>query len=158
MKYFTLISFIFLLLSSCKNNTNTVAESEFDVICTYFKNTFDFQIDSNYDKLIVISDRGCPNCNKNFMKFCLSYLDNENSIILITANSSSMDLTDAIASKGNVFFDYELNTSELNTFSSSRIIYFKNNSIDTMVIIDAYDIESQFDYFYEREGYLTKKR
>lgn len=152
MKYLILISCLSLTLFSCNTKSKKEITTDYDKICNYFDSTFDFKINENYNKLIVISDTGCSNCNKNFMKFCLNYLNNESSIILITAHSTLMDLSEAMASEGNIFFDSDINTSQFNTFSSSRVIYFDNNAIDTVIVLDSFEIETQFDYIYNREG------
>ncbi|MDR2835448.1 MAG: hypothetical protein LBV69_04520 [Bacteroidales bacterium] len=52
-----------------------------------------------------------------------------------------------MAIKENCYFDWELNTTEYPQFSNSSVIFFKNNAIDIVIILEATKIQEQLEFF-----------
>lgn len=139
--YLSFIS-IFIICLSCNNKK----ESDYNKISKYFENTHNIKLNPNIDKIIVITENGCPACNKNLANYALENFINSSSIILVTAKGSNLDISPFENLKENMYFDWNINPEEYNIFTDSKVIFFNSNDIDTSITINANEIKNQFDF------------
>lgn len=144
--YLNFKSFIYILLCSISyscNYTNNDTENRSDLknIKDYFKNTHKVQLSTKISKLFVLTEEGCIPCNKKFSEIVSDELNNEKTIILIAASGMRVDISGFKNGK-NVYFDNQINFSQNPAFINSKVIYFKENTIDTILNIEAKDFEN----------------
>ena len=130
----------------CFSCTSAV-DKEFQKIVNYFENTHQYKITNDINKVVIISEgKGCGTCDAAFAQTALKYLA-DNSVFLITAKGNNVDIRPFINLKQNCFFDWQIDLSKFSEFGSSRVIYFKDNKIDTVIVINSKEIMQQFEYF-----------
>ena len=150
-KFLFLISSIALI--SCNSNTpitsKDIIKNEYDEIKFYFETKQNYQLNNNIKTIFVLTDVGCMPCNKHFSNLITENLNNSSSIFLILASSTNIDLTEFKKSRNNVFFDKQENLN-IKNLKKSKVLFLKNNNIDTSIIIDARQIDLQFREINER--------
>ncbi|MDR2927690.1 MAG: hypothetical protein LBV41_05775 [Cytophagaceae bacterium] len=135
-----LLSGFVLSVLSCTSQQ----EKEFQNIENYFENKHGYKVTGDINKVIIIGEgSNCSVCDKVFAQTAREYLA-DSSVFLITAKGSIVDVQPFINSKQNCFFDWQLNSSEL---SNSRVIYFNNNKVDTIIVINSEELMQQMDSF-----------
>jgi hypothetical protein len=149
MRFSKLISLSLVLgivLASCVNVKKAdVKDSQYQSIEKYFKTKHNYCIAEKISKLVIISQNGCPGCNKSFANFTLNSLVNDSTIILVTSNGTGIDLSEFRRIKDNVFFDENVNNSEvMDLFSNSGVIFLSSQKVDTIITIDASSLNEQF--------------
>ena len=140
--YLILISITFSFCC-CNNKTQNNSAEDSNPIYTYLKESqSNINIDS-YNKIILLTDNGCRNCNHTFAKIVENnYLEDNSTLILTTSKGSHFNII-PFKGKSNVLFDW--NIESLIPISSS-VLYIKKNTIDTIITIDAKNFEEQMDY------------
>jgi hypothetical protein len=139
---FFLFSVAFFVLSCSSQEV-----IEFRKIARYFEKTHNHKITADINKIVVISEgRGCGTCDAAFAQAALKYLTAE-SVFLITAKGNIVDIQPFINLKQNCFFDWQLDLSKFSEFGSSRVIYLKDNKIDTTIVINTKEINQQLEFF-----------
>lgn len=97
--------------------------------------------------IFIIDDQACPSCNKKFALFCKQFLNSKNTIVIVTAHPSSLDLSDYIENTHeNVFFDKQQLFIQSELVRISTAILYTNKQIDTILPMDATILESNIDF------------
>ena len=132
----------------CIISCSTPKQKEYEQIEKYFKKIHNFKIDKTINKIVVITEgRTCGTCDRAFAKTVFKNLQNENTLFLVSATGNQVDIQPFLNIEKNCFFDWELNVVEYPEFKSSRVIYLKDNAIDTIVILNSMEIMQQLEYF-----------
>jgi len=140
LTYLTLISFI-LTGFSCESRNGK------EKIENYFIKTHNYKIGKDINKIIVVAEgKICSSCELAFAEIALEHLA-DSSVFLVSAKGNIVDINSFIRLKRNCFFDWQLNITDYPEFESSRVIYLKNNEIDTVVIIESKSIRQQLYFF-----------
>ncbi|MDD3741103.1 MAG: hypothetical protein PHH30_07665 [Bacteroidales bacterium] len=144
-----LISYLIIVSSvifSCSNKANNEKiKSDYEYIKDYFETKHNFDISEEIKMVIIITQNGCPGCNKSFVYFTISNLNLKNSVILVTSDGKGLDISNLRNLDGNVFFDDEIcSGDERELFSNSSVIFIEENAIDSIVNIEAQTINNQF--------------
>ncbi|MDR2926988.1 MAG: hypothetical protein LBV41_02115 [Cytophagaceae bacterium] len=120
-------------------------EKEFRKIENYFENKHGYKVADNINKVIIIGEgSNCSVCDKVFAQTAREYLA-DSSVFLITAKGSIVDIEPFRNLKQNCFFDWQSNLSDL-SLNKSRIIYFSNNKIDTVIVINSNEFMAQMEF------------
>lgn len=144
-----LISYLIIVSSvlfSCSNKANNeTIKSDYEYIKDYFETKHYFDISEGIKMVVIITQNGCPGCNKSFVNFTISNLNLKNSVILVTSDGKGLDISNLRNLDGNVFFDDEIcSCDERELFSNSSVIFIEKNAIDTIINIEAQTINTQF--------------
>jgi len=139
----TFISILTIVFLGCSPQKS----KDFEHLEKYFKETHKFKINDKIDKIVVLTEgASCASCDKIFARTAFEHLQNENTVYLVTATGNIVDIQPFLMLEKNCFFDWQLNRAEYSEFSSSRVIYLKNNVIDTIIIINSNEIREQLEY------------
>ena len=111
----------------------------------------DFVSQSSYDynslkAVLILSEKGCPTCNRSFSIFIQDYLENEKNLCVISAKGNNFDIS--------AFFNAERIVMDLNndfgklgiTEMSSAIFLDDAGNIDTIIPIRAKTIKQDLAY------------
>ena len=142
---------LLLILSVCSSFLvvccKSKSEKDFQKIQNYFEKKHNHKMNSSVNKLVVISEgKGCGTCDDRFAQTALKYLA-DSSVFLITSKGNVVDIQPFIDQMDNCFFDWQLDLSKFPEFYSSRVFYFKDNKIDTVIVINSNEIIQQLEYF-----------
>lgn len=144
---------ITFFIYSCINNnkTNIYVKDDYKAISIYLKQTHKINLNDNINKLYVLTENGCHSCNKKFSDLILEKINNDKSIFIITATGNQIDITPFEIKHNNVLKDRNITDTALGIFNETKIIYFKNNKIDTIITINALQLEHQFEIIHNRK-------
>lgn len=152
---------LFMICLSCisiafftKCDTNSITKQKsancYDTILNYFSSRQKKEFDTSYKKLFVLTENGCASCNKNFLTLIKKNLSDKKSAFLFGSTASYIDSSNAEA-LGNVYIDQSLSETDYNVFHNTKVIFFKQNGIDTIINISAIDIQNQFEIISNRQ-------
>jgi len=138
-----IILFFLLFIVSCLNFNNT----NYSKLKKFInKNSFNIE---NYDNVMVISEKGCVNCNKSFALLVQEKLKSNRTLFIVSAQGNTVDISLFLKSK-NTILDYENKFSDLNIVENSSAIFLKHSKIDTVVNIKAKGIQTTLEYINSR--------
>ncbi len=141
------ICIIALGLYSCnepaKSKDKVNIKNDYDLISTYFKEQHHYALTDSINTIFILTDVGCMPCNKHFSELMTNYLNDPGSIFLILASGTNIDLSSYTGSKHAIFYGEPENIKN-NILKQSKAIFIRNKQIDTTIIIDARQIEIQF--------------
>ena len=145
MNKVSVLSIFIGLFVSCTGNK----ETNYERIDSFLQSAYDGKSLNNYDYMIVINEEGdCLNCNKSFTKRIANYTEYENTLFLICTPGSNVDISSYIAEeKDNILLDYHNKFSDLNLTDHCAIFELKNHQIDTIIQIDAFNLETTLSTF-----------
>jgi len=146
------------MISCTQNNTGKLEEkqlkktkSSYRVMADYFKEQQNYKLTTGIKTVFVLSDMGCPPCNKHFSQLMTDHLNDSSAVFLIIASGTNIDLSEYTKAKSRVFYDKPENIKN-DLFNTSKAIFIKQQHIDTIIIIDARGFELQFKEMNERLG------
>lgn len=147
-KKFLLSALIFLILSCHhQDNPKEINSTALDTFCTSHKIPYH----ENISSVLILSEEGCPGCNKSFSYLIQKFINNPHAFILITASGTRIDISpfqhDSIK---NVYFDDRNEFSKLNLLDYSGAIFLNKKQIDTIVVIQANSIEQQLKFINDK--------
>ena len=146
-KYLVISVLLAIILTAC----STTQQKEYKKVVNYFETTHNYKIDSTITKIVVIDEgKGCGTCDKTFAETCFKSFTKENTVFLVTAKGNYVDIQPFLGLEKNCYFDWQLNLKEYPEFGSSKVIYLKNNVIDTIVVINSSEIMQQLEFFKTR--------
>jgi hypothetical protein len=146
-----LILILFFFGIGCNTEKAEEEKEEYAIIKKYFEERHQFNLNKDTKQIIVLSENGCVPCNKKFAAFISDSIDKGSSIILITASGARIDLSKFGVESENVFFDQNIYETAYQLFYESKIIFISGNSIDTIITLDARQIEQQFELILKRQ-------
>ena len=144
------IFFFVIMLTSCNFSSEIEIKSEVEKIKKFLLVKHKIKLSNKVNKIFVLTGYGCHSCNKKFSDLIQNNLQQENSFFIITANGNSIDLTPFLSFKKNLIIDNNIIDTTLNILNETKVIYFHNNVIDTIITIDAKKIENQFEIIKNR--------
>ncbi len=150
LTWLTYLSSLLLFACNVKPETPGTLEkktiSAYDSILDYFASRQNKPLKSKFKALYVITEMGCVSCNKHFYELIKSKIKDPQALFLIQSNGVYLNLS-GIDSLSNVYFDQSLLETDYKIFHQSKVIYFKDDKIDTIVTInDARLLEAQLDF------------
>ena len=132
----------FIFISSC----NSQKKEKFNKITSYFETVHNYKLGNDINKIVVISEgKGCSTCEKAFAEAALAYLV-DSTVFVVTAKGNNINIQPFLQLENNCFVDWQLNAKEYPEFVNSRVIYLKNNEIDTTIIINSNEIMQQLEF------------
>jgi hypothetical protein len=137
----SLISAIIFSVLSCSSS-----KTDFEVIADYFEKKHNIEIEKNIKRIVVITDRECPSCNRALANFSISDMVDDSTLFLITSDGSRLDISSFQKLDGNVYFDWDIDPVEYNIFTASKVIFIENNNVDTIVTITSKELRQQLDF------------
>ncbi|MGM0478401.1 MAG: hypothetical protein ACQERC_04185 [Bacteroidota bacterium] len=100
-----------------------------------------------YDRVFILTERGCVNCNRSFSNFIEKELD-EHSLCIVNASGRIVDISYYQKNEAqNIIFDYDRFFVKNDVIETSSVIYLKNNEVDTIVELDEEQLGRQFEFF-----------
>ena len=131
----------FFVIVSCKPKTKN--ELFIELLNTITNNSIDIKTKA----IVIISDNGCFKCNERFSNLIKKIYYNETIKIIISANENIIDISEYKSNPiKNIYFDTEKKLYNENFISTSTVLFFKNQQIDTIAEISANDLNSKLDY------------
>ena len=148
------------LISTCIlfgcNEPETVAsqmpeapKTTYDSIIDYFNRRQHVKLNKSVTKLFVLAENGCLPCNKKYLELLKQNLSDTSAAFIIGASGNFFDVSDFKSSK-NMFIDQSILETEYRLFHHSKVIYLKHQYVDTVITIDASQIEQQFEVIKNR--------
>ncbi|MES2133961.1 MAG: hypothetical protein V4506_16535 [Bacteroidota bacterium] len=151
--YLALISTCFLF--GCNEPETTASRSQegtktqYDSILDYFNTRQHLKLNESFTKLFVVTENGCMPCNKKFLNLVKENLADTSAAFVIGVSGNYFDIAELKSSK-NIFMDQSILETGYQLFHRSKIIYLKHKNIDTIITIDARQIEEQFNIIKNR--------
>jgi len=137
-----------ILLYSCmgKKDPKIEKKTEYELLTDYFLKEHNKKIDSKIKKIYVLTENGCTGCNINFGKIIENKLSDSNSMFLITAKGSVVDISAFETAKDNICINQYIEKKKYPLFQTSKVFFLSNTKIDTIIEIKAKGLEEQFEY------------
>ena len=137
-----LISLLTVVFTSCQ-----AQDTAYVKLKNYLHSISDTLDIDKYEVLFYVSDNGCPTCTKSFSNAVQTYVfEKENALIILNAKGRVFDITPYREQKiSNVVFDYTSNFYRLRLSSTSCIILLKEQAVDTIIELNAYQLGTQLD-------------
>jgi hypothetical protein len=110
----------------------------------YISNNFKQDISNKYNKIYVLTEQGCLPCNTKFTKFVANKINEDSTLIIVNASGVYVDISEFLDKKENIFFTKQSSNDSL--FNTSKILFLKNNQLDTIIYINPSKLQSQFEY------------
>lgn len=149
MEKLLLVCFILINCFCCtyRKDANEVKRpmSKYDSIVDYFKIRQKISLEVGITKIFVLTEKGCMSCNKKFMELVEENISNKSALILIGTDGSYLDVSKFTPSK-RILVDQSLIETGYTVLHESKVIYLRNKSIDSIVTIDARQIQRQFEF------------
>lgn len=100
--------------------------------------------------VLLLTEDGCPACNRYYSKIVQQHLSNENALCIISAKGRKLDISPYLNSETAVL-DINKKFMQLGVADSSCSIFLTpTGEIDTIVTIHAKSIRRDLDYIIER--------
>lgn len=133
-----------LLLIGCLGSSSNSSSKDYAELKAYMKKVHSYKLDPNINTIFVLTDKGCAPCNKKFAKR-LELMDNDSSVILITAKQTSINLSSFdISTKKNVFHDLYF-SDDYSFLRRSKVIYLGESKIDSVIQLNLPELDDQFN-------------
>lgn len=139
-----LLLIIVIQLSSCSHDDNS---SKYNQLNTYLKLK---EIDiSKKQSILILSDKGCINCNRSFSNLIQNYLDRDDVLVINQADGSRLDIT-LYLNHEKVINDFNKKLDAYIDLNHSAAIFIHDAHIDTIVSIEAKTIRESIPYLEEK--------
>jgi len=143
--YLILSSFI-LVFYSCNQTKN----EDYKALSVQIgSQNFDLQ-HSGVNKIVVITDKGCPSCTNTLARIALDELADSTTLFYITSKGNNINILPFMELKKNVIFDWQTGNKPIPQLSATGIVYLKNNQIDTIIKINAEEIGKQIEFIKQK--------
>lgn len=135
------ISLLIFIAYSCKNNQKE--DSVYNKLESFLaKKNF---VIKDYNTILVLSNKGCLTCNKNFAILQEDFINRDSSLIIVSAQGSMIDISNILEAK-NKYSDFNQKFHKLNITKNSAYIKLKNNKVDTIIEMEAKNLKQSFKY------------
>jgi len=137
----------FTLFYSCANHPMKMKEMDYKLLKEYLTTTYHYTIGKSICGIVVLSEQGCPGCNRTFANSLSQQIGNPKLLFVIPATGNSIDISNFIKSKSeNIFFDPKDEISELFNLNGSSYISVLDQRVDTIMQMDANNLASNLVY------------
>lgn len=148
-KYNSIIGLVLLFLISCQPKHTSKS------LLDYAKEQ-NIEIKSTTKAVFVLSNIGCITCNRAIFNLAADYLNQEGVQYIVTANGGLLDIRPFLEAK-NVSFDKKQIIHNKELIKSSGVFFLnERQDIDTLVNIEAKDIQKSLEYIKQRLSKLKK--
>lgn len=140
------ISFYLLMVLSAACSSPAKEKDKpgsYEELASYFKEKQGYTLTEHTKRIFILNDEGCMPCNKHFSELMTENLDDSTSLFLILASATNIDLSEFAKLKHRVFYDRPENI-KTKVFDKSGLIFLRHKAIDTIISIDARQLELQF--------------
>ncbi len=140
---------LLFLISACQSKTAS------DELFNYAKEQ-GFEISPSTKAIVVLSNNGCITCNRTFFNLSQDYLNQKEIQYILTANGGMLDIRPFLTAD-NVIFDREQMIHKKGLIKSSGVFFLnEQQNIDTLVNIEAKNIQLSLEYISLRLNSLLK--
>jgi len=116
-------------------------------ITTVLRDSIDVEGLRAYNKVYVLTEKGCVSCNRSFSEFIENELDAE-SLCIVNASGRIVDISYYQDNElQNVIFDYENFLVKNNIVETSSTIFLDKGVVDTVIELDVKQLGRQFEFF-----------
>lgn len=100
--------------------------------------------------VLVLTDAGCPSCNRSFMRFITDHVDRPATRVVVSAVGRHFDISGLLDRKGSIIWDNTDGFVELGILEGSGAVLLDGGRVDTVIPLQAADIERSLAYLKER--------
>lgn len=108
----------------------------------YLNRTLEIPVDQLPKAIVVISEEGCPTCNRSLADLMRNQTAKASCLFLISAEGRSVNLNGFLEETANVRQD-DGTFRELGLFTGSGVIVLRENEIDTLYALQIAAIREQ---------------
>jgi hypothetical protein len=144
-------TFFFLILFSCSEPT------AYEKIKSFYEenktvNGKDFEV---FSKIVIINEKGdCISCNNSFAKQMAMYLDDSQTLFVVSGAGLKVDISGFIHSdKENVIWDQKEEFNKLHISERCALIELKNNKIQEVKEITLDNLNDNIHGFFEESSH-----
>lgn len=108
-------------------------------------------VDTNaLEILLVVTDNGCPTCNRDFARFCGEHLRTRGTQVVTSASGQRFDLAPLMNDPGASIWLAPPVLQRLVPIQGSGAIIFQGDRIDTVLAITANDLDASLRFLETR--------
>ncbi len=112
-----------------------------------------FHLSDSTQTVIVIADNSCIPCNQHLAKLVTRFLSDPRVTYVIAAHADRIDLENFMDSvRQNVYWDRKFELQNKTGLTTSSVLFLKNDHVDTLIEINAQELEGQTNYIMKRMG------
>ncbi len=138
-KVIAFLNLIFLI--SCQSKE----EREYNHYANYFKKEHQFLITDKINSIFILTENGCLPCNRKFSNLLSELKNKDSTLILIMASGTMVNISIFDLYPKNVIFAKNANSEKYYEFlQETKAIFISKNKIDTTLVLEAQNLESQF--------------
>lgn len=100
--------------------------------------------------VLVLSEQGCPQCNRAFALFCADHLNDPSVSVLSTASGLRFDMAELLQDTSRVLWADQHDVSAFGIAEGSGVILMEEGRIDSIVHIKASDLEPTLAFLKKR--------
>jgi|GEM_PF-2306737 len=146
--YFVSIVSICIVLSGCGNQAqplaNVPAKDDYRLLADYLEARHHLKLNNEINQLFILTEKGCPSCNKHFSQFMTKHLKSDNTLFLINAEGNRFDISPFKSKDKNILWENPAFASSFPLLNNSKVIFFKDSKIASTIPISADGLETQF--------------
>ena len=142
-KYFAVL---LLLINSCTQLSNK--SNDFENLKYELHDEFEIELKNDIKRVFILTEEHCNSCNRNFAKLIENYLNDKESILIINAKGTQVDISNFLKTEvenKNLYINRNIKMKS-DLFNSTKVFFLKDNNLDTIINITANQIEQQFNY------------
>lgn len=146
----TASKFVILItaMALCANcaSPSSPGKEKYDALCSYIGKLDSTVNLEDYTKIFLLTDDGCTTCNSAFARFLTTQLADSNSLVLIAADGSRIDISAFSEKNGRTLWDGSDRLGQIEGIRGTGAILLGTYSVDTVISINAAELESQLAY------------
>lgn len=135
---------VFLLGASCSSINNSELAKLKEYLDSHSVST------DSLSAVLVLSDQGCPKCNRAFALFCADHLNDPSVCVLSTASGLRFDIGELLQDTTRILWVDQRDVTAFGISEGSGIILMAQGRIDTIIHIKASDLEPTLAYLQTR--------
>lgn len=146
LKYPTNLVAILIIISvafSCIGQSSKSPHGQYRTLEKYLTKQHHLTLNNNIRTIAILSEHGCPGCNKKFAEYLSQQQGNMHLLIDITASGNWVDLSPFQKNpSAQILYDSKDEISTIFNLNSSSIIFVSNQKIDTIIQLDGTNISN----------------
>lgn len=95
---------------------------------------------------VVLSEEGCMQCNKAFGQWMAAHIEDPRYFFIIEAIGTRVDISPFEGASQRTYWDRDQGFQSLGLLEGSGAIFFKEDRIDTIVKLDALQLNAQIQF------------
>ena len=113
---------------------------------SYLENEIGLTSDQLPTAIFVITEEGCPTCDKLFADLVRPRTETPSSLFIVRAEGSTVDMNGFLEETDQIRFDYDRTFKRLGILHASGVILLNEGRVDTVIDIQASNIRDQLAY------------